>query len=227
MPSYRVNGSKLTLAVFDIVGQDGDAPGFVRHSGLVAESGSYESGRVGVHEMGPPLKIPGKMHAHVIGAAELTDDEVRRIQVFIDRHASEHKATMSLRGHNLLRSIGRLYCIYPHRSPYREADGRTVRMRFSCAGFVFEAYKNGGVRLVDEDTMPPVDMRLIRQAYPDFTRLIDDGNVDPSALGLTGSGPWPVMLCGYLFHALNRDPAAVRSENYSPTKGDEIFPRRQ
>jgi hypothetical protein len=66
-------------------------------------------------------------------------------------------------------------------------------------------------------------MEVIRSAYPRETRLSEAGRIDLVSLGLRGPGPWPVMLCGYLFHAVKRDAAAIRRSPYTPRPGDEVF----
>jgi hypothetical protein len=36
------------------------------------------------------------------------------------------------------------------------------------------------------------------------------------SFGLEGDGGWPVLLCGYLFHALDREADVIRREPYTP-----------
>ena len=96
--------------------------------------------------------------------------------------------------------------------------------RFSCAGFVFEAYKRARITLLDLSALPLADMAVIAVGYPQQTHLINRGLVRAGDLGLDGDGPWPVLLCGYLFHALNRDPGVVREDAYIPDLSDRHFP---
>jgi hypothetical protein len=147
--------------------------------------------------MGPPLRHGETIRADAVGKPELDDGDFRRIKIFIDRHASEH-ASISLVG---LRGAAKVYCILPHAERLREEDGRYVRKRFSCAGFVFEAYKAAGITLVDADGLPPVTLEQIKLAYPSYESLLDHARFRGS-MGLSGQGPWAVMLCGYLINAL-------------------------
>jgi hypothetical protein len=55
--------------------------------------------------------------------------------------------------------------------------------------------------------------------------LHSDGRLSADSLGLSGSGPWPVLLCGYLFHALSRSAGAIRESPYAPIAGDQFFMR--
>lgn len=226
MPSYRVTGSTLLLSIFDVVGQDGDEVGFIGHTGLVKSAGSQEATKVSVLDMGPPLhgqSGPGHVHASVVGTAALTDDEVQKIKTFVDRHANEHLAFLRFSRSQLLQAAPQMYCVHPHASPLVEDDGRYVRMRFSCAGFVFEAYKRARIKLIDSNSLPMVDFSIIRLAYPLLARLMEKGRVSAEALGIGGSGPWPIFLCGYLFHSLNRDSEVIRREPYSPRIEDRYF----
>ena len=226
MPSYRVTGATLSLSVFDVVGQDGDAPGFIGHAGLAESVGSQEAAGVAVLDMGPPLHGEGSqrlIRANVFGSAALTDDETQKIKAFVDRHANEHQSFLQLAGRSLLDVLPRIYCVCPHASPIYEDDGRYARMRFSCAGFVFEAYRKARITLVDLNALPMVEIEAIRPGYAREMALIERRKVSAEELGLFGDGPWQVLLCGYLFHAPNRDSDAIRREPYSPNIADRYF----
>jgi hypothetical protein len=219
LPSYRVAKEGVSLGVFDIVGQDGGERAFVGHVGLASSTGSHTAARVAVLDMGPPLHGPdaaGTIRADVVGSAALTDDDVQKIRTFIARHANEHRSFLQFGMRELIAAAPEMYAICPHAKPFYEEDGRYARMRFSCAGFVLEAYRKARIRLLDPDALPPVDIAIIRLCYPMQVRLMEEGVISPGDLGLDGDGPWPVLLCGYLFHALDRDGIAVRREAYVP-----------
>jgi hypothetical protein len=226
VPSYRVAGSTLSLSIFDVVGQDGGESGFIGHSGLAESAGSQNAARIFVLDMGPPLHGPGgsgQVRANVVGSAALTDDEVQKIKTFVNRHANEHLVFLQFGATRLIKAAPQMYCVRPHASPFYEDDGRYARTRFSCAGFVFEAYKKARIQLLDSDNLPMVNIAVIKLAYPEQVRLMEAGRISPGALGLEGSGPWPVLLCGYLFHALNRDADVIRHEPYAPSIADRHF----
>jgi len=216
----------VTLATFDVVGQDGHVPTFIRHAGLANSAGSQNAGEISVLDMRPPLhgqNAPSHLRADVVGSAALTDDEVQKITAFVNRHASEHGAFLQLSFRELMNAAPQIYIILPHAKPFYEEDGRYARMRFSCAGFVLEAYKKARIRLLDSRALPPIGMDDIRPCYPREVLLMESGKVDPEDLGLGGDGPWRVLLCGYLFHALNRDTVAVRGRPYVPNIADRYF----
>ncbi|MGA2497442.1 MAG: hypothetical protein ABSH20_06860 [Tepidisphaeraceae bacterium] len=222
MPSVRTVGLKVDVIAFDVIGTDGERQGFIRHTGLASVAGEHDRRAVPVIDMAPPLRRPGKMEANVVGTANLTDDEAHRVKDFVDRHEGEHRAIQKL---NRL-SFPQVYCVLPHAAPFNEADGRYVRMRFSCAGFVFEAYKRAGIHLVEERQLPPIELQRIKEAYPDHAPLLDRPDFR-DLMGLTGPGPWPVMLCGYLLNATKRDAPAIRREPHVAKTGDEIFQSRE
>lgn len=221
MPSCRVSGPNVDLKLFDVLGEDGE-PSFIRHTGLAASEGRLPSKTVKVVHMRPPLQTYDEMQADVRGTAELTDSERRKIQMFLDRHAGEHDAVAHLRPAALWRRASEIYCLYPHAIPHTENDGRYVRLRFSCAGFVFEAYKEARIILVDESTVPEIGLDRIKESYPDFAEVLDN-RVFRTSMGLDGTGPWRVVLCGYLVHALNRDAGEIRDAPYVSRPGDAYF----
>ena len=229
MPSSRVTGPQVSPNVFDVVGEDGDKPGFIAHTGLAESAGSHRCEKVPVIDMAPPLHASGTgnhIRAHVMGTANLTHDELHKIRTFVDRHAYEHLAFQQLEGKKLLRALSavpQMYCILPHSRPYNEADGRYCRTLFSCAGFVLEAYRFARIALLLAAPIPSVDLAILRLAYPVQFRLIDRGPLRLEDLGLEGPGPWPVLLCGYLFHALNRDGDSIRRQPYQPGPDDWYF----
>ncbi len=225
VPSYRIAGSTLSLSLFDVVGQDGAELGFIGHAGLAESTGSENATKIPVLDMGPPLHghgASGHVKADVVGSAALTDDEVQKIRTFVDRHANEHLVFSQFSRSELIQASAQMYCIRPHVSPLYENDGRYARTRFSCAGFVLEAYNKARIRLLDVNALPMVEMAVLALAYPQ-TRLIGSGRISADALGLGGSGPWPVLLCGYLFHALNRDVDVIRHQTYAPSAADRYF----
>ncbi len=229
MPSYRVNTSEVSLSRFDVVGTEGVPLQFISHAGLAESAGPQDAHAVEVLDMGPPLHGPqgtGQMQVSAVGCAELTDDEERKIEIFVQRHANEHESFQHLSVPQVLAVAPEVYTIHPHALPLPEADGRYSRTRFSCAGFVFEAYKAARIVLLELSALPLVNKAFIATTYPDHFRLVERGRLSLDNL-LRDSEPWPVLLCGYLFHALNRDPDVIRQQSYAPHVEDQLFPNRQ
>ncbi len=218
MPVTRVSSSAPAVAaLFDVVG---DGSPFVKHVGLAQVAGGDAAPSIAVIDMGPPLPSGRLMHADIIGSVDLTADEQQKIRNFIDRHENEHLAIKAL---GLTpANIGQAYCICPHAIALTEADGRYVRMRFSCSGFVFEAYRFANIHLIDEQRLPAVDLSMIQEAYPVLSPFLNRPVVR-DALGLSGDGPWPIMFCGYLFHAFDRGTQLIRQGPHIAQVGHERF----
>lgn len=217
MPSWRVHGPCVGIETFDVVGCD-SVPGFIGHVGLATIQGTHGPVSIAAANMGPPLQIGSQFRVDAVGRASLNADEILRIKTFIDRHELEHRSALPF----TLKNAPRYYCILPHAAPLRDDNDLVIRTRFSCAGFVYEAYKYAGIILLDENTVPKIGLDRIKLAYPEFATFLDRPQARAS-LGIVGDGPWPVMFCGYLFHALNRDAAEIRRTSYAVLVGDENF----
>jgi hypothetical protein len=64
---------------------------------------------------------------------------------------------------------------------------------------------------------------VLRGGYPAEMQILEAGIIAADTLGLKGAGPWPVLLCGYLFHSLARTADEIREQPYSPTIDDRFF----
>lgn len=221
MTSVRLIEDAVSLAFLDVVGYCSET-GFVLHAGLVADGGTRPRLEFGVIHMEPPLGDVSSYRFDLCGTAHLAQEEIFKIRMFVLKHLEEHAELRGLRGLSLLRRLDAGYCVYPHAIPLRESDGRYVRVRFSCAGFVYEAYKSARLNLLDLNALPYIDLPILKQSYPRFETQLDSPEFRAS-LGLQGDGPWPVMLCGYLFHALNQPDAEIRSTPFRPRESDAWF----
>lgn len=221
MPAWRTSENPAhTVFRYDVLGWHAEGNpespsgqgSFVRHVGLADGEAEMSPADVHVVHMRPPLRggdTPGR--ADVVGRAELTDDEQNKVGVFVGKYLAEQEAlAKTLDG----------YCVLPHSVETRNGDV-VVITRFSCAGFVFEAYRAARITLLDLPSMPNVSLDTLRTAYPDIP--LDRGRFRDH-FGLDGDGPWPVMLPGYLLHALNRDGGSIKSIPHRPRAGEEHFP---
>lgn len=224
--SKRVEGKRVKLSQMDIIGTEGRKKGFVRHVGLASRSGEFAVEDVSIIDMGPPLRAfpPGDSKPHFVSGIPLTDDDLRVINIFIQKHELEHRTLRNLKGQDLLEAYPKMYCVHPHKRPYESKPGVTIRMRFNCAGFVYEAYDYAEIRLFDSTSLPVVPLTFIDDAYPGMLRLIDKKKpFTLKDMGLEGEGPWPIMFCGYLFHGMDYLKAGSRLSKYKPAPGDEII----
>lgn len=222
MPAQRVGATAIAIRRFDVVGQDvSSAPGFVGHLALAGEErASYTSAvLLPVLHMRPPLERAGECYANCVGSAGLTVDEQLQIALFSEEVESE---SMSARA----RAV-RQYVISPHVDEIRREDQTIVCHRFSCAGFVIEAYRDGRIDVwrTESDSLPLVSLVALKTQYPRHARLLDYAQLREE-LGIPGDGPWAVVLAGYVLNALDRPEMEIRSPPYRATAGDEFFPHR-
>lgn len=233
MPAQRLTAQGSPISRSDVVAFDAEGVRyFLRHTALASHGHqSVTTGdNVSVNHMGPPLERDGQCRVDASGTAELNDNELNAIELFIDEHDLERQAQMERQ-----RSEGDKfpeYIIHPHTDYSPDGSFR----RFSCTGYVVEAYGNdgAGIDLIDIAAVPEVDLRMIYRANPDLERLEANpplrkrmGIRSRQDLGLKGDGPWPVLLPGYVLHSLARNTDAIREEPYSPNAGDECFPHQE
>ncbi len=221
MPATRLSQVPVSLSRYDVVGTDGAVTMFVRHVGLASrEMGGIRHGdRVAVDHMGPPPQCSEETEAHVVGTAHLTFDEFKAIENFINEHLGEHQSQKK----NV--DPYRRFVIVPHAKPLKD-NGVTVCMRFSCAGFVIEAYREAGIVMLDTDQLPTVTRGTLVEVY-EFLKLDSWPGINAEyEFGLDDNADsWMVVLPGYVLHALNRQAGAIRSRPYTAQDGDHLFPR--
>lgn len=225
MGSFRIGQQKSKISVYDALGQDAqDVPSFVCHIGMSSknvEVNGQQAVSAKMVEMCPPLVVPEvdeepdpeTDQVDVVGSVELTASESKQISVFVDEIAKELESVPD----------GLQYWVYPH---FLDRINPDSSRRYSCVGFVQQAYEYAEIDLVDIESLPNVDLEKILPAYPDRRELLLHRRAR-ARVGLEGDGPWPVLLPGYVFHAMNRSPLECRSTPYKPQAGDECFPRRE
>ena len=218
MPAFRLGNQPVSIQKYDVAGQDSQtAPHFIRHVGLADEQRNdiRRNSEISLVHMGPPLRQgdAGKP-IQAVGTAALTAGQIRQIGVFVDDLISEYEAEKVRRQ--------KQYVIHPH---VREPDVDIPCRRFSCAGFVIEAYRDAGIDLVvtDPGRLPRVALETLQQAYRDQADRLRNPAIR-SRFGLEGGPPWPVVLAGYVLNALNRTVDEIRRGPYTPASGDEFFP---
>ena len=195
MPARRIGQEEVSVRKFDIVGLD--SPGateFIRHVGLAEEDKHIlgASSAVPMVHMGPPLSrgvVPQPIS--VIGAAALTVDEIRQIEVFVNEQLLEYEAA---KAKPLLQ-----YVIAPHVREPESRDGTKICRRYNCAGFVIEAYRSIDINLLQTEPaeLPTVKLGTLERQYPGMADHLNKQSTR-ERLGIPGDGPWPVVLAGYV-----------------------------
>lgn len=212
------------LVRFAVVGER-TATGSVRHAGILEPACTVSAGdEPTVLDVAPPIRIgprkdddasvkPGRMPVDVAAWVELDEDEVEGIEVWISDLKTRLPARQPTRG------CLKEYIVLPSfEEKIDPVSGRRTRPRFSCAGFVQRCYAEGaGLTLVDEHNLPTVSLEVLSKIWPEVNEA-----AKREFVGLKGAEPWPVLLPGYLFHALNRPDI---STPHRPMAEDRAFPK--
>ena len=203
--------------------------GFVQHVAILRSDRdlSFNEPNVEVWHMQPPLLVghasaaAANMDAvcpvvHVVGAIDLDADDCESIKTWLAIVETEKRP---------YGRIGNLrqYVVKPHVDWERAKEtNQPLYRKFSCAGFVVECYREAvGIDLVSlpEITSPEVDLTMVLGAYPDADR-----ESLRERFGIRGTGPWKILLAGYLFHSLKRTPdALIRSGPHLPSNITEAY----
>ncbi len=238
MPAQEIGDSAVDIALYDVLGFDSPRRAtFVGHVALSSRTVSVSRGvpaSVRLAHMTPPLLVDAPFFAlrQTHGAAGLDDSERDLIATYVRQLQSEYQAekkrrqatgTWSPDAGEQFRADQ--YMIRPH---VRLPDDERPYHQISCAGFVQEAYHEAGIVLVDtaEANLPPCWLETLRTAYAEMAPQIEDVTFRVDK-GLVGDGPWPILLPGYIMHALDREREEILASPFRATPGDECFPRQQ
>ena len=206
---------------YSVIGQDASGIGDMKHVGMLSGDCRelLRDQEVFVFEMGPPLNLDDsarKMIAHAVGFLDVPTDGFTDVQKRIALWLAEIRT----------RGVRCDYRVLPATQSTIDSETRRAQYQsFSCAGFVATCYRDGaGVSLVvDEAGLPEVERALTEQIwgrqYMHCAKATRDKLMD--RFGLSGPGPWQVLLPGYLLHALNQARSALP---YTPGQPDWKFP---
>lgn len=204
-PYSNGEGSPFDLLAFN----NSDASYFIRHIGLRGPEDETDSAKSppSMYHMSPPIMLEEieDLEPDHSFFADLEISHIRKLETFIASHKLQVDAAKR-------RPRGGTdwdeYIVLPHWQRSGD-DGPTFR-RYSCAGFVFEAYKWAEITLVKADELPDVDYHIVSPIYlrgksKESTKRIR------SEYGLSGEGPWKILLPGYIVHSFLRDSPSIIS----------------
>jgi len=186
----------------------GESSQFVRHAALLREAANLRSAsEVAVWHMGPPVSLstgsPQWCRCELIGQIELSNEEIEAIDDWIASVSTQYTGFPILPFQQ--------YVVAPHMVWVKSEEGRSLRQRFSCVGYVIEAYRSAEIDLIDVSTVPDVERGMVEMIYGSLGRIAGNpalanylGFAGFDDLGVPGDGPWPVVLPGYLFHSARR-----------------------
>lgn len=237
MTAERIGPDGVRVRVADVLGEDApNVHGFIRHVALAAEDREQVTSKtpVAIDHMGPPVGRIDQASLSARAGVALSPAEKDAIEDFRTTVREEMEAAAIAEEEIAKRENRRprkprayQYCSLPHTQTVRRPNGVMLHRRFSCAGYVLSAYDEAGIPLLAPEThsqFPETSGASLANAYSrNPAELPTAMRVAFGLQDLNGDGPWPLVLPGYVFHALNRVDKAVRAEPYLPRAGDEYF----
>lgn len=226
MPAKRLDSSPSPVKKFDILAtSDLSKDGLFLHAALSTSEGEATNKcEIRYFHMGPPL-FPWRGEFDAIGSCELSTKQNGTIREFVNRQWADQKAEKKRLEELGLWDKNAQYRILP---PYSRPRKGSPLWRYSCVGFVLLAYKKAKVDLL----VGPCPLKAVadlKDLYPSqFHDALDDETLRKN-FGLSDGDKWPVVLVGYLLHAMDRSSDQINGENatpYQPQEGDEFFPRQ-
>lgn len=181
---------------------------FVKHIAIVDYYDPQQE-RVYIKHMRPPFEPDARVPRQRIAAfcsMELSADDVEEIRLFISQLEQPFREFARIRNDPVLRTQ---YCVIPH-----FCLDKHLGFRGSCAGFVHEAYRAAGIVLVDVSSALPLSEYDALEAVYQIGAYSAD---DLAGIGLSGSGPWRVLLPGFLVNSLLRADEDIRRTAFVPS----------
>jgi hypothetical protein len=217
MPAQRIAGGRLAISRFDVLGFDSSGQAtFIGHVGLATAASTFpRAAGIRIADMMPPLLVghplPAASPVTCHGQAQLLEFEVQAIAGFVRAIQSEYQAEESrqkqARRWDKAQFRRAQYTIRP---PVQWPNRQRRYSRFSCAGFVHEAYAAAGIVVVltDEVRIPSYSLASLVRAYEHASEQLADAAFR-TGMGLAGDGPWPVLLPGHVLNGLNRSRSDI------------------
>ena len=234
MPASRLRTNvSERIPKFSVVGKYPADTGtlFVQHVALLRADAEirYATPDVQVWHMGPPL-VAGPLSSiaarrevsctiHLAGTVELDAQDIEGIETWLAEADKENRPTGA---------FGDLqqYIVHPPVHWVRAENGIRLYRKFSCAGFVMECYRSVDINLIDDsnvESLPEIDLETVAHAYGDTVRR----EKIRERFGIPDTGPWRIVLAGYIMHALDRPDAAIRNSPHMPKSvAEKDFPLR-
>lgn len=194
--------SDLSIAVFM-----GEAR-FVKHVAIVDYYDPHRE-RVYIKHMRPPFEPDAMVPRQRVPAfcsMELSEDDIAEIRLFISQMEQPLREFARIRNDPVLLTQ---YCVIPH-----FCLNPQFGFRGSCAGFVHEAYRAAGIVLVDvSSSLPLIEYETLDAIYGIGLCSADD----LAGIGLSGDGPWRVLLPGFLVNSMLRPDHDIRRTAFVPS----------
>ena len=211
MPLQKLCNKPAVVEQFCVCSQEVQGTNFITHVGLASEQ------QCGI-KYGDTVKWThvfsffrrAEDRVHVIGKIRLSAEERESMDIFITDCEEEIEKIKRF-------ERPKQFIIFPHKE---ERSAERPYCRYSCAGFVLEAYRRIHVTILEEDVIPAQSLDFLDEYYPG---LAECSIKEREALGLIGTGPWRVVLPGYVLNAFNRSEKKIRQEPFRPKVSHSFF----
>lgn len=218
MAAQRLNNTPRSYPRFAVVGlcRNQGSSSIVSHVALLRDKSNIQLNEtVDVWQQSPPLVVgPSSLQAgnntsmckaHLVAWLELNDDEYESMDDWLFEVDIEQRPSDKYEQ----------YFVHPH--VIDQIDGETgtrLYRRFSCVGVVIECYRGAAIELLNiDESIPEAELQGLCNVNPGVRRADNR-----ERYGLSGTGPWKVILPGYIIHAFhNRTDAEIRSTPYTIT----------
>ena len=227
MPAQRLGETPSSIKTFDILAfSDTADDDLMLHAALSSEDiDATKNCSINIIHMGPPFRRDAR-NFDAVESCELTTQQFAKIKEFVDLQFSARTAEKDrLKKLGMPATIRGQYRIQPPSSRPRKGSALT---RYSCVGFVLLAYKKARIQLLAGPS-PLKTIDQIKALNPPWTHPYLDDESQRKDFGLREGTQWPVVLVGYVLHAMNRPSKAISGKDatpYLPKEGDEYFPRK-
>ena len=189
-------GEPIEIRRFDLVAQR-EPSGFIRHVALA--HGKHRiasiSAQCPVMHWGPPLAVreAASIRVDLVGRLALDSEDVNLLEITAASLSTQTRLDLPM-----IADPPWQQCSCP-------TTGIPWGMRFSCAGFVAFLFRDAlEIDLVDLSNLPSTALNFLALVYPSIT-----GERARRMAGLQGSGPWRVLLPGFVVHAFGAGRSAV------------------
>lgn len=209
MPTRKPTETVCPVKRFDVCAQYADEASVLAHAMLANDSCDWSKSNLSLRCVHINPKLDDNTQAvQVVGTANLDDAEILAIKTFVQGSLGERRAL-----NKRLRLLGKendryaQYIIYPAVAPPSQDY---PLWRFSCVGFVLQAYLRAGITLIDSN-IPQVTLAELVRIYPHVSGLT---TLERDELGIGWGSSWPVVFVGYVFASLARESSQIRHAPY-------------
>lgn len=226
MPPTALSTTPVLYSAYSAVA-DNELGEIVTHIAVLSNSQSLVRGSsASVLHQSPPLKVPSPedrpstMQVRLVSELPLSKAQAEMVGIWLSRTRKQ-----------MPRNWKSQYVVVPAISVVRGDGGVEIFRRYSCAGFVLDLYESGaGVQLIpnwQSGELPLVDAATVSAVWQrsldrydgeTLAERLANSAADGVDLGISGQGPWPILLPGYVMKAIANGVQGLPSPTLADAK---------